>query len=311
MSKNVALVLGSGGARGLAHIGAIEALEERGYTITSIAGCSMGSIIAGMYAAGQLKEAKEWFLSVDKQLILRMMDINLLSGNSLVKGQRIIRELQKVVPDRPIENLRIPCSIVASDMMSTEEVVFRSGSLFEAVRASISIPLFFQPVQIGHRLLIDGGILNPLPLHSIERTEGDILVAMDISGKDNMPVDAYAPIDVEGKLAEISAKGIPVPTSVERQLRSLGKRVDTILKHRAEDLGRKVSFVSLLDRMSDMQIQQNTLLALRLTPPDVHAVMRQYAYNTFDFDKAEEIIAEGKRLMSEALEAYEVKGLED
>lgn len=311
MEKKVALVLGSGGARGLAHIGAIEALEERGYTITSIAGCSMGSIIAGMYAAGQLKEAKEWFLRVDKQLILRMMDINLLSGNSLVKGQRIIRELQKVVPDRPIENLRIPCSIVASDMMSTEEVVFRSGSLFEAVRASISIPLFFQPVQIGHRLLIDGGILNPLPLHSIERTEGDILVAMDISGKDNMPVDAYAPIDVEGKLAEISAKGIPVPTSVERQLRSLGKRVDTILKHRAEDLGRKVSFVSLLDRMSDMQIQQNTLLALRLTPPDVHAVMRQYAYNTFDFDKAEEIIAEGKRLMSEALEAYEVRGLED
>lgn len=311
MEKKVALVLGSGGARGLAHIGAIEALEERGYTITSIAGCSMGSIIAGMYAAGQLKEAKEWFLSVDKQLILRMMDINLLSGNSLVKGQRIIRELQKVVPDRPIESLRIPCSIVASDMMSTEEVVFRSGSLFEAVRASISIPLFFQPVQIGHRLLIDGGILNPLPLHSIERTEGDILVAMDISGKDNMPVDAYAPIDVESKLAEISAKGIPVPTSVERQLRSLGKRVDTILKHRAEDLGRKVSFVSLLDRMSDMQIQQNTLLALRLTPPDVHAVMRQYAYNTFDFDKAEEIIAEGKRLMSEALEAYEVRGLED
>ncbi len=311
MEKKVALVLGSGGARGLAHIGAIEALEERGYTITSIAGCSMGSIIAGMYAAGQLKEAKEWFLRVDKQLILRMMDINLLSGNSLVKGQRIIRELQKVVPDRPIESLRIPCSIVASDMMSTEEVVFRSGSLFEAVRASISIPLFFQPVQIGHRLLIDGGILNPLPLHSIERTEGDILVAMDISGKDNMPVDAYAPIDVEGKLAEISAKGIPVPTSVERQLRSLGKRVDTILKHRAEDLGRKVSFVSLLDRMSDMQIQQNTLLALRLTPPDVHAVMRQYAYNTFDFDKAEEIIAEGKRLMSEALEAYEVRGLED
>ena len=97
----------------MAHIGAIEALEERGYTITSIAGCSMGSIIAGMYAAGQLKEAKEWFLQVDKQLILRMMDINLLSGNSLVKGRRIIEELQKVVPDRPIEQLNIPCTIVA------------------------------------------------------------------------------------------------------------------------------------------------------------------------------------------------------
>lgn len=312
MGKNVALVLGSGGARGLAHIGAIEALEERGYTITSIAGCSMGSIIAGMYAAGQLKEAKEWFLSVDKQLILRMMDINLLSGNSLVKGQRIIQELEKVVPDRPIEKLNIPCSIIASDMMNTEEVVFRSGSLFEAVRASISIPLFFQPVQIGKRLLIDGGILNPLPLHIIDRTEGDILVAMDISGKDSMPLDNTMPdpIDVEGKLAELTARGIPVPKSWETQLRQLGKRVDDIRQRRAADLGRNVSFTSMLDRMSDMQIQQNTLLSLRLTPPDIHAVMRQYAYNTFDFDKAEQIIADGRRIMNLALDTYEgrVKG---
>ncbi len=256
-NKHIALVLGSGGARGLAHIGAIEALEERGYTITSIAGCSMGSIIAGMYAAGQLKEAKEWFLRVDKQLILRMMDINLLSGNGLVKGQRIIEELQTIVPDRPMEQLNIPCTIVASDIMSTEEVVFRTGSLFEAVRASISIPLFFEPVHIGKYVLIDGGILNPLPLHVVERTEGDLLVAMDISGKDSIAID------------------------------------------------HKLNFLSILDRMSDMQIQQNTLLSLRITPPDIHAVMRQYAYNTFDFDKAEQIIADGKKIMNEALDRYE------
>ncbi|MBQ9603382.1 MAG: patatin-like phospholipase family protein [Paludibacteraceae bacterium] len=306
MGKNVALVLGSGGARGLAHIGAIETLEERGYTITSIAGCSMGSIIAGMYAAGQLKEAKEWFLSVDKQLILRMMDINLLSGNSLVKGERIIKELEKVVPDRPIESLNIPCTLVATDMIHSDEVLFRTGSLFEAVRASISIPLFFKPVQIGQQLLIDGGILNPLPLHVVERTPGDILVAADISGKDSLPIEeVYEPIDVEGKLAEVKKSGIPVPKSWEQQLRLLGRRVDHILEQRAKDLGRKVSFVSLLDRMSDIQIQQNTLLSLRLTPPDVHSVMRQYAYNTFDFDKAEEIIADGKRLMNEALDEYE------
>ena len=234
------------------------------------------------------------------------MDINLLSGNSLVKGQKIIQELEKIVPDRPMEQLNIPCTIVASDMISTEEVVFRSGSLFEAVRASISIPLFFQPVQIGEKLLIDGGILNPLPLHIVARTEGDILVAMDISGKDAMPVNTdYEPIDVEGRLTDLKARGIPVPKSVEHQLRQLGKRVDGILERRAQDLGRTVSFTSMLDRMSDMQIQQNTILACRLTPPDIHAVMRQYAYNTFDFDKAEQIIADGKRLMNEALDAYE------
>ena len=266
----------------------------------------MGSIIAGMYAAGQLKEAKEWFLSVDKQLILRMMDINLLSGNSLVKGERIIKELEKVVPDRPIESLNIPCTLVATDMIHSDEVLFRTGSLFEAVRASISIPLFFKPVQIGQQLLIDGGILNPLPLHVVERTPGDILVAADISGKDSLPIEeVYEPIDVEGKLAEVKKSGIPVPKSWEQQLRLLGRRVDHILEQRAKDLGRKVSFVSLLDRMSDIQIQQNTLLSLRLTPPDVHSVMRQYAYNTFDFDKAEEIIADGKRLMNEALDEYE------
>ena len=308
MGKNVALVLGSGGARGLAHIGGIEALEERGYTITSIAGCSMGSIIAGMYAAGQLKEAKDWFLSVDKQLILRMMDINLLSGNSVVKGQRIIEELEKVVPDRPIESLNIPCSIVATDMIHSDEIVFRTGSLFEAVRASISIPLFFKPVQVEGRLLIDGGVLNPLPLHVVERQEGDILVAADISGKDSMPIEeAYEPIDVEGKLEDLRKSGIPVPKSWEQQIRNFGKRMDKILEDRAKDLGRKVSFVSLLDRMSDIQIQQNTLLSLQLTPPDVHSVMRQYAYNTFDFDKAEQIIADGKKIMNEALDKYENK----
>ena len=273
----MALVLGSGGARGLAHIGAIEALEQRGYTISSIAGCSMGSIIAGMYAAGQLEEAKKWFLRVDKQLILRMMDINLLSGSSLVKGQRIIKELEKVVPDQPIENLLIPCTIVASDMQNTEEVLFRSGSLFEAVRASISIPLFFEPVQSGNRLLIDGGILNPLPLHVIERTEGDILVAMDISGKDSMPEEGEQ---------NVPFKILETPLAKVQRLR-------------------RVNFFSILDRMSDMQIQQNTYLECCLTPPDVHAVMRQYAYNTFDFDKAEEIIEQGYQIMTNALIQYE------
>ena len=185
-----------------------------------------------------------------------MLDINLLSSNSLVKGKRIIKELEKVVPDRPMEELDIPCAIVASDMSHTEEVVFRTGSLFQAVRASISIPLFFEPVKMGDKLLIDGGILNPLPLHIVRRMAGDILVAMDISGKDSKPMD-------------------------------------------------RANFIGILDRMSDMQIQRNTILECQLTPPDVHAVMRQYAYNTFDFDKAEEIIAEGKQIMSDALDAYE------
>ena len=186
-TKHVALVLGSGGARGMAHIGAIEELIARGYEITSIAGTSMGSMIAGMYAAGRLQEAKEWFLQVDKQLILRMMDVS-LSFNSIVKGERIINELEKVVPDCLIQDLPIPCAIVSADLISADEVVFHTGSLFNAIRASISIPLFFQPIQKGSRLLVDGGILNPLPLNRVKRHQGDLLVAMNISGKDSMDI---------------------------------------------------------------------------------------------------------------------------
>ena len=306
--KNVALVLGSGGARGLAHIGAIEELEARGYKITSIAGCSMGSIIAGMYAAGKLKDAKKWFLTVDKQLILKMMDVNFLSGNSIVKGQRIIEELKTVVPDQFLEKLPIPCSLVAADMISTEQVVFTKGSLFEAIRASISIPLFFEPVQRGRKLLIDGGVLNPLPLNVVKRKKGDILVAADISGKDKMKnIQTRKPelIDISKPIEYIQSKGIEVPEALEEGLHNLADRVNRMRRERASDLRRNIGFFGLLDRMNDMQIQQNTILSLQLTPPDVHSVMPQYAYNTFDFDKAEEIIEQGRLLMRDALNRYE------
>ena len=188
--QQVALVLGSGGARGLAHIGAIEALEEHGYLISSVSGCSMGAIIAGMYCAGKIAEAKEWFLSIDRQKILQLTDFS-ITGNSLVKGRKVIEALQEIVPDCGIESLRIPLTIVATDLMTTDEVVFKSGSLFEAIRASISIPLFFQPVQWQGRLLVDGGILNPLPLRQVHRTQGDILVAMNISGKDGLTIQHF------------------------------------------------------------------------------------------------------------------------
>lgn len=306
MSKHVALVLGAGGARGLAHIGAIESLEDRGYIITSVAGCSMGALIAGMYAAGQLAEAKRWFLNVDEQLIWRMADINIFSGNSLVKGDRIIRELQTIVPDRPIEQLNIPCAIVAADMTHSEQVIYRTGSLFQAVRASISIPLFFQPVQMDKRLLVDGGVLNPLPLDIVQRTDGDLLVAMNISGKDNMPLETQpTPISIEEHIADLEARGLDVPQSIENQLLQLEQRINAYRNERANDLTRNINFFNLIDRMNDMQIQQNTLLMLQLNPPDVHAQMRQYKYNTFDFDKAEQIIADGKELMNAALDQYE------
>lgn len=300
--RDVALVLGSGGARGLAHIGAIEELEARGYRIRSIAGCSMGAMIAGMYAAGQLQDAKEWFLQVDQQVILKMVDLS-ISLNSLVKGERVIRELEKVVPDQQIQSLNIPCAIVAADLISADEVVFRSGSLFEAIRASMSIPLFFQPVQRGHKLLIDGGTLNPLPLNRVKRTKGDLLVAMNISGKDSMQIKKPEP-SYFAKAAElIEQHGIQLSPT----LLNLKKRIEQKEEERLEnqDLRGMVNYFSLADRMSDIQIQQNTHLMLQLMPPDILATMPQYAYSTFDFDRAEEIIEHGRLLMRNAIDRYE------
>lgn len=300
--RDVALVLGSGGARGLAHIGAIEELEARGYRIRSIAGCSMGAMIAGMYAAGQLQDAKEWFLQVDQQVILKMVDLS-ISLNSLVKGERVIRALEKVVPDQQIQSLNIPCAIVAADLISADEVVFRSGSLFEAIRASMSIPLFFQPVQRGHKLLIDGGTLNPLPLNRVKRTKGDLLVAMNISGKDSMQIKKPEP-SYFAKAAElIEQHGIQLSPT----LLNLKKRIEQKEEERLEnqDLRGMVNYFSLADRMSDIQIQQNTHLMLQLMPPDILATMPQYAYSTFDFDRAEEIIEQGRLLMRNAIDRYE------
>ena len=183
MAKDVALVLSSGGARGLAHIGAIEELEAHGYRITSIAGCSMGALIGGVYAAGKLEEFREWMKTVDRKKMLELTDFS-FSLNHLVKGTRIIEAIMEFVPDIPIEDLPIPYCAVATDWKSGHEVVFREGSLFEAIRASISLPSFYEPVKRDGMILIDGGVTNPIPMNRVVRHEGDILVGIDVSGHD-------------------------------------------------------------------------------------------------------------------------------
>ena len=155
--KDVALVLSSGGAKGLAHIGAIEELETHGYHISSIAGCSMGALIGGVYAAGKLEEFREWMKTVDKKKMLELTDFS-LSLNHLVKGKKIIEAIMEFVPDVAIEDLPIPFCVVATDLKAGKEVLITKGSLFQAIRASISIPSFYEPVQRDGMILVDGGV---------------------------------------------------------------------------------------------------------------------------------------------------------
>ena len=178
--RKVALVLGGGGARGVAHIGAIEALEEAGFEITAVAGTSMGALVGGMYAAGHLDLFKEWMCELDRYKVLSLVDFT-FSAEGLVKGNRVIQALKQLVPDVRIEELPIPIAAVAADLMTGREVVFDRGGLYDAIRASISIPSVFQPMRMGDMVLIDGGTVNPLPLNRVRRRSGELLVAVDVS----------------------------------------------------------------------------------------------------------------------------------
>ena len=178
--KNIALALASGGPRGFAYIGAIEELQRRGYTVTSVSGASAGALVGGIFAAGGLKAFKEWLLGLDPLKIVGLIDL-VPSKNYLLKGDKIIEAIKAFVPEVNIEDLPVPFTAVATDLHTGEEIVFREGPLFDAIRASISIPSMFRAVKWKGRTLIDGGIVNTFPLNRVQRTPGDILVGFNVN----------------------------------------------------------------------------------------------------------------------------------
>ena len=280
MTKDVALVLSSGGARGLAHIGAIEELEAQGYRITSIAGCSMGALIGGVYAAGKLKEFREWMKTVDRRKMLELTDFS-LSLNHIVKGSRILEAIMEFVPDMPIEDLPIPYCAVATDLKAGREVVFDKGSLFDAIRASISLPSFYEPVQRDGMILIDGGVTNPIPLNRVARHEGDILVGVDVSGHDYKKQS-----EIQQELAEKRKRS----KSLSQQI--LNKLIPDNLEF---------NYYTMLSRVSSLMIRQNSILMAQLMKPDVLVDIQMSRYGGFDYDKSEQLIAIGRQKTQQAL----------
>ena len=180
--RRVALVLAGGGARGVAHIGAIEELESQGFEIGAVAGTSMGALVGGVYASGYLEPFKEWMCALDKYKVFSLVDFA-LSTEGLVKGDRVMEAMKELVPDVEIEQMPVPFAAVAADLLTGSEVVLDSGGLYDAIRASISIPSVFRPVHRDGRVLVDGGTVNPLPLNRVRREEGDLLVAVDVSAQ--------------------------------------------------------------------------------------------------------------------------------
>ena len=172
-------MLAGGGARGVAHIGAIEELESQGFEVHAVAGTSMGALVGGMYASGHLEPFKEWMYTLDKYKVFGLVDFA-LSTEGLVKGDRVMRAMQELVPDVRIEQMPVPFAAVAADLVTGREVVLDRGGLYDAIRASISIPSVFRPVHRDGMVLVDGGMVNPVPYDRVRRSEGDLLVAVDV-----------------------------------------------------------------------------------------------------------------------------------
>jgi NTE family protein len=281
--RDVALALSSGGARGLAHIGAIEVLKEQGYNITSIAGCSMGALIGGVYAAGKLEAFREWMKTIDRKKMLELTDFS-LSFNHFAKGTRIIEAIMEFVPDVSIEDLPIPYCAVATDWKTGREVVFDKGSLFQAIRASISLPSFYEPVLRDGMILIDGGVTNPLPLNRVVRRDGDILVGVDVSGHD---------YETQWKEQHELAERRKRSTSLTQKI--LNRLIPDNLEF---------NHYTMLSRVSSIMIRQNSLLMAQLMKPEILVDIQMSKYESFDFDKSERLIAIGRKKTLQAINEH-------
>lgn len=182
--KTVALTLGSGGARGYAHIGAIEMLCERGYDIVAISGCSMGALIGGVYAAGKMKDYKDWVTGLGQFDVLKLLDVTFNSVGA-IRGEKIFSVVREMIGDIRIEDLPIAYTAVATDLLGHKEIWFQEGPLDQAIRASVAIPGVVTPLVLNGKVLVDGAVLNPLPIIPTISSHADLIVAVNLSGEDD------------------------------------------------------------------------------------------------------------------------------
>lgn len=295
MSKKAALVLSGGGARGIAHIGVIEELERHGYEITSIAGTSMGSMVGGVYALGKMDEFKEWACSLDKLKVFSLVDFT-LSKQGLIKGDKVLKKMRDFIPDTNIEDLRIPYAAVAVDLIQRKEVVFKKGSLYHAIRASIAIPSVLTPVKGEHTLLVDGGVLNNIPINHVDRSDGDVLVAVN--------VNADVPVYKSAREDEESFRNLSL---YQKKIKEFYGQLKKDSENNKEDKAGKedhLGYFSLLSRTIDLMTMRMADMTLKNYKPDILVEISHESCSIFDFYKAEEMVETGRQVARTTLDTY-------
>lgn len=269
--KRVSLVLGSGGARGMAHIGVIRWLVEHNYKIESISGCSMGALVGGFYAAGKLDIFTKWLIEVDGIDLVKLLDFS--GSGGLVSGDKIVAKMKELVGDCLIEELPIKFTAVAADIDAEKEIWINKGSLLGAIRASTSLPLFFAPYLYNGKSLVDGGVLNPVPIAPTFEDNTDITIAVNLGGerllKNNLE-KIKKEISLSLKITNFMSK-MSLPDSV------------------AKEDGMYAVAIKSFESM------QSTIARMKLSayPPDIEIDIPRNLCGIFDFDKAQEVIEFG------------------
>ncbi|MCH9813533.1 MAG: patatin-like phospholipase family protein [Epsilonproteobacteria bacterium] len=282
LKKSISLVLGSGGARGYAHVGVIEVLEEAGYEIKSISGSSMGALIGGLYACGKLETYKEWVLTLDTFEVLKLIDFS-FSKNGMIKGDKVFDVIAKMIGDVKIEDLPISFTAVATDLTTQKEVWFQKGSLLDAIRASIAIPTIFTPKTLGNQLLVDGGVLNPLPTVPVLADRTDLTIAVNLNGE---------------KVAKEKLKKKQKKSSFEQKLTKFLEDNRLIKKER------DINYFTIVSQTIETAQNLITRYELAAHQPDLIIEIPKNLCDTYDFDEAKTTIAYGREIAQKRINAY-------
>ncbi len=280
----VALALGAGGAKGLAHIGAIEEIEAQGFRIVAIAGCSMGALIGGIYAMGKLDVYRDWVSTLARLDVFRLLDWT-FSGGGLIKGERIIGRLRELIGDTQIEELPLTFTAVATDLEREREVWLTRGSLFDAIRASIAIPTLLRPHTIDGRRLLDGALLNPVPVTPLIRAAADYVFAISVDGPAQLMPVTSAPVE---------------PGEVSGYRHRVGGFLSRMLPH-SEGKPREPGAWDLLNQSMDLMQANLARLRLAAYEPDLLIQLPRNVSTAYEFYRARELIERGRAQAREAL----------
>ena len=288
--EKIALVLGAGGARGLAQIGVIEALQARGMEIVAIAGSSSGALVGGLHASGKLPEYRDWLLSMDRRTMLRLLDPG-FGRSALFEGTRLIAALRDIAGSPKIEDLPIDFTAVAVDVLRQREVWLREGDMWDAIRASFAIPGLFTPHMIHGRALVDGGLLAPLPIAATRLSDAHRLIAVDMHGWPQRP---------PGEPAEAGAPSGPAPNARSWLTAWMHTRASDASADAARN---RLGFTDLMARSLDTMQAQIARVQLALDPPELVIRIPRDACQFYEFWRAKELIDVGRREADKALDA--------